>query len=242
MVVLRLLQSGLRMVPVMSLALAAACASQAPQKADANGGRAGGQEKLSQPAATKAPQGSQSQQGGSVQLSCLGSGLALYEPGEGTIDGRGITVFTGRDRQTKSLCDVVAGTGKKAAIFQFSGIDCISCQQEAVEFKKQLAADPSASQLAYVVVVTDFFDDVRDDRIENFKTTYASGASAVVFDEAAIWKRFSANPAMPNRTLMMAMNLDQQAVVINRKTEDENPDAQKNVQEILAAAKSLLAP
>lgn len=216
-------------VSVMSLVLASGCASQASQQATTQKAGKNEQDKLGDANPNTA-------------TDCSGApALGLYTPGRGTIDGRGMTVYTGRDKQTKTLCQVLQGTGKKAAVFQFAGATCISCQDEALELEKLVATDAAGRDIAFVVVLTDFFSDMDDNSFQNFKTRYAPNAT-VVYDEAKLWKYFSANPAMPNRTALMTMNLGMNAVVINRPNEDAQPDAKKSAMAIFDAAKSLLTP
>jgi len=138
--------------------------------------------------------------------------------GKRKVDGHGLKVMADRSRKEKSLHDVLSASGKKVAIYQFAGVDCLSCQEEARELQAKIKAHARGVEILHVVVLTDFFADYTDEEMAVFPKTYAPTA-AVVYDEAKLWKHFSANPAEPNRSTILAMNLATVAAVFNTEGE-----------------------
>lgn len=136
-----------------------------------------------------------------------------FKEGPLDIDGNDLSLFTGRDKKKKTLCEVLVGTGKKAAIFQFAGVTCISCMEEAKEIKAFLKTS-AGKDIAHVLVFTDLFSDVTDAEFQAFVDKHASHAT-VAYDEAKLWKFWSKDPSQPNRATIAAMNLNAEGHVMN---------------------------
>lgn len=131
--------------------------------------------------------------------------LEKPEKGEGTT----IKVYRDRSKSELSLLDAVKATGKKVAIFQFAGVECLSCFDESKEIEAKIKASPKGKDIAHIVVITDLFKDYKDEEFKEFMTKYAPNGTAV-YDEAKLWKRYSADPKSPDRATILAMNLDQE--------------------------------
>lgn len=197
-----------------SLTLSVGCASQASQKTG-EGGDSGEAMPVKQKKKTSKKKPVETDE--SSQTACeSGSWFDLYDQGKETIAGDELAVFTGRSKSTKSLCEVLEESGKTVAIFQFAGVFCISCQQEARQLRDELASSPYGKNIAHVVVLTDFFADFADDAFSGFMSRFAPNSIAV-YDEAKLWKYFSQDPSQPNRATIMAMDLDMNAVIYNEE-------------------------
>ena len=166
---------------------------------------------------------------GSQKQGCekYSSGFGLYAQGTKQIPGYKIRVKTSRNSEKVSLCDVLEKTGAKVAIFQFAGVECASCMDEAKLLSKKFANN---DDIAHVVVITDFFKDYEDWEFKKFMNTYARG-SELIFDEARLWKYFSEDSSLPNRATIMAMNTNLDATVYNKEGQSHK---------IVDAAKKLL--
>lgn len=196
-----------------SVTLATGCASQASQKTGEGGASSGEAQPVKK---AKKSKSSKSNSGSKSESACTtGISLSLYDQGKDKIEGDELAVYTGRSKDTKSLCEVLEESGKKVAIFQFAGVFCISCQQEAQELRRELEASRYGDDIAHVVVMTDFFSDFADDVFQGFMRKFAPD-SISVYDEAKLWKYFSQDPSEPNRATIMAMDLDMNAVILNQ--------------------------
>lgn len=130
------------------------------------------------------------------------------------LDGGSIFLYKDRSKQNLSLLEALKVSGKKVAIFQFAGIECASCRDEAKELETKIAADPNGKSIAHVLVLTDFFKDYTDAEFAEFRTTFAPSA-ILAYDEARIWKQFSEDPSLPSRATIFTMNLKGEAIIFN---------------------------
>lgn len=149
------------------------------------------------------------------------------EPAAGAVEGSAVAkidaskemVYQSYKAKTQvSLLDVLKASGKKAAIFQFAGTECLSCQDEAKEIEAKLAVSAKGQDIAHIVVLTDFFKDYEASEFKAFMDKYAPKATAV-YDEAKIWKKYSKNPAAPSRATIMAMNLEEEVAIFKEEGE-----------------------
>jgi len=145
---------------------------------------------------------------------CDDEGLQFTQ-GKTEIDGTNLSLFTGRSKNKKTLCEVLKSTGKKAAIFQFAGWNCISCMEEAKDLQKFVKSS-KGKDIAHVVVMTDMFADTTDENFQEFIDLYAPDAT-VMYDEAKLWKYYSKDSSLPSRATIMSMNLNAQGHVQNEE-------------------------
>ncbi len=150
--------------------------------------------------------------------------------GQAKIDGAGIKLYKDRSMTELSLVDALKATGKKVGVFQFAGVECLSCIEESKQIEAMIKASPKGQDIAHIIVLTDFFKDYTD---EEFKAFLAKNAPAAypMFDEAKVWKHFATNSKVPDRATILAMNLDQQATISTKPGEQ---------MKIVAAAEALV--
>ncbi len=149
------------------------------------------------------------------------------EPAVGAVDSPAVAkieaskemVYLGYKAKSQvSLLEVLKASGKKVAIFQFAGAECLSCQDEAREIEAKLSASAKGKDIVHIVVLTDFFKDYEASEFKAFMDKYAPKATAV-YDEAKIWKKYSKNPASPSRATIMALNLDEEVAIFKEDGE-----------------------
>ena len=149
---------------------------------------------------------------------CDGDGLGFTQ-GKTDIDGTVLSLYTGRNKNKKTLCEVLKSTGKKAAIFQFAGWFCISCMDEAKDLQKFVKSS-KGKDIAHILVFTDLFEDSKDEEFQDFVDKYAPDAT-VMYDESKLWKYYSKDPALPSRATIMTMNLNAEGHVQNEEGQFE---------------------
>jgi thiol-disulfide isomerase/thioredoxin len=145
---------------------------------------------------------------------CDDEGLGFTQ-GKTDIDGKVLSLYTGRNKNKKTLCEVLKSTGKKAAIFQFAGWFCISCMDEAKDLQKFVKSS-KGKDIAHILVFTDLFEDSKDEEFQDFVDKYAPDAT-VMYDESKLWKYYSKDPALPSRATIMTMNLNAEGHVQNEE-------------------------
>jgi thiol-disulfide isomerase/thioredoxin len=138
-----------------------------------------------------------------------------FTQGKTKIDGTNLSLYTGRSKSKKTLCEVLKSTGKKAAIFQFAGWSCISCMEEAEDLQKFVKSS-KGKDIAHILVFTDLFEDSEDSDFEKFIDKYAPDAT-VMYDESKLWKYYSKDPTLPSRATIMTMNLNAEGHVQNEE-------------------------
>ncbi len=125
------------------------------------------------------------------------------------------------ERET-SLCSLLLAADKEVVIFQFAGVLCLSCQEEAEYFSTKLENEAFASRVLHVVVITDFKSDYSESEFQYFMDTYAPKSSRVHDLEIKLWKYFSNDPTQPVRPTIVAMNRNSDAVILNNEGEDHS--------------------
>lgn len=153
----------------------------------------------------------------------------LFQQGTYNMDGRQLFLYRDRSRQKISFCDVLREQNAKVAIFQFAGVTCLECQDDAGTIESYLTSRNLRGPIAHILVLTDFFSDYSDQDFVTFQQ-YAPRAK-IFYDESVLWKQFSANPNSPDRATIAAMNLNMQTVIYNQSGQKMN---------ILSAAEQLL--
>ena len=135
---------------------------------------------------------------------------------QASIDVAGLDLFADRaafnSKNAMTLVDAVKNSGKKVGIFQFVGIDCVSCREEMKQIDEMIKASPKGGDIVHIVVMTDHFKDVTDAEYKTFFAKYAPGATAV-YDDSLVWRHFASNPRLPDRATIIAMNTDKLATV-----------------------------
>lgn len=203
-----------------SLVVAAAvsfvgCASSSAQKGQAPAKESNAPDDLKKDPVKVAPNKKGTSTVGYV---CDDEGLGFTQ-GKTDIDGNVLSLYTGRDKNKKTLCEVLKSTDKKAAIFQFAGWSCISCMDEAIDLQKFVKSS-KGKDVAHILVFTDLFVDSNDENYQDFVDKYAPDAT-VTYDESKLWKYYSKNSAIPSRATTMVMNLNAEGHVQNEEGQFE---------------------
>ena len=180
--------------------------------------------------ASQAPQTPQTTQKTTIAGTKTGAadavGISFGENLTSKIDGKNTKLFRDRSLTQLSLVDAVKATGKKVAVFQFAGVDCIECHDVSQMIDRDIASNPEGHNIAHILVLTDKFADYEDASFKNFINLYAPTAF-VVYDQAIIWKKFSQDPALPNRATILAMTADQIGVLYQTSARPDGTDAEK---------------
>lgn len=144
-----------------------------------------------------------------------GTGFGLFNQGSVKLPGRDMYFFIDRqETQRKNLCQILKDSGRKVAVVQFAGVECGSCRTEATMIQQRIAA-AGGQDILHVLVMTDFLVDFpNESQFQAFKTELAQN-STMVYDESVYWKAFQKNPQVPDRSLVIAMNLNMDGFVIN---------------------------
>jgi hypothetical protein len=121
--------------------------------------------------------------------------------------------------QLASLCQVLTQTQRAVGIFQFAGIDCVSCRDSAKKIEAEFAANPVIKQnIVHVLVMTDRQSD--NLTVEQFKrdftSVYAPSAVTTQDNEAQNWIQLSPNPRLPSRPVVVVLSQTAGVLVINQ--------------------------
>lgn len=136
------------------------------------------------------------------------------------------------DNQPKTLCKYLTENKNTTAIIQFSGVLCLSCQDEAKDFSSALRnASPTGNKIGHIVALTDFWEDFSKDDFKKFMTQYAPTAIEAHDPDIAMWKYFSKNPASPTRPTIVTYDRRGFAYIIN--SEDSDPSKSIEAAKIL---------
>lgn len=196
-----------KLIVVMSLIVTVGCASSASKEGKSPASNTNAPNELKKDSTKTDPSKKKD------TYACDDGASLMFKEGALDIEGNDLSVYTGRDKEKKTLCEVLASTGKKSGIFQFAGFTCISCMDEAIELQKFVKSN-KGSDVAHIVVFTDLFEDATDENFKTFVDQYAPDAT-VVYDEAKLWKYWSKDPSLPNRATIMSMNMNAEGHILN---------------------------
>lgn len=113
-----------------------------------------------------------------------------------------------------SLQDALAASGKKAAIFQFAGVTCTTCQADAKEFTAQLQGSLGA-KAAHFIVFTDFFEDFQEQDFAGFMSTWAPRSLRAHDDHGKLWISLQQNPSKPDRNVIVVLGQNGRGMFTN---------------------------
>jgi thioredoxin-related protein len=137
------------------------------------------------------------------------------------------------DNNSKSLCQFLTDSQNKTAIVQFSGVLCLSCQEEAKDFSAALGnKSASGNEIGHIVALTDFWEDFTKDEFKKFMTQYAPLAIEAHDPDITLWKYFSKDPSAPTRPTIVTYDRHGWAYIIN--SEDADPSKALSAAQILA--------
>lgn len=109
---------------------------------------------------------------------------------------------------------VLAASGKKAAIFQFAGVTCDTCQADAREFTVA-AQSMGGSGAAHFVVFTDFFEDFQDQDFAGFMENFAPHSVRAHDDRGSLWISLQQNQAKPERNVIVVLGQNGRGMFTN---------------------------
>ena len=160
-------------------------------------------------------------------LNCFGQPAAPAQSNVGSklVDGNGLFIYV--NEQPVRLCDVLRMNNKKVAIFQFAGVDCLSCQDEAKATQAGLLSSGNAASVMHVLAFTHKRGDFTPQDGQDFARKNAPSAVTGNDYEQKMWN--FVNPTKRPATLIM--NIDMQAVAVTNEGE---------ISGIVARAASLL--
>ena len=223
---------------MMMLLTSVGCASSAAQQTEQPGYNGGGDDDLVERRDDEGEDDRRDSEGANLTPRCeddslrLAGGFNLFEQGEFRLRGHDFKLYLDDSKRDQvSFCDILDRERAKVAIFQFAGVDCKECfehSEEIQDFKKEYR---HGDDIVHVLVMTDFFEDYPNfSDFERFQDNWARD-SFMAFDESRWWKHFSEDPSLPIRTTTIIMNLDMDAIVINKEGQHSK---------IFAAAENLM--
>lgn len=150
------------------------------------------------------------------------------------LDGNSLFLVNDMDQQV-SLCSAFVPQQKKVAIFEFAGVLCLTCRDEAPQIQKFIASSSLGSQIAHIVVFTDFKSERTPAQVTDFLTKYTNSKATALFDQdQKLWKAF-AQSSSPEFGTTIAINNQGQSVAVpnGRQLQTLLP----NVEALVRAAK-----
>lgn len=124
-------------------------------------------------------------------------------------------VYNGR---TMNLPEVLIASGKSAAIFQFAGVTCITCQRDAQEYTSRIQRSASKNKLAHIVVFTDFSEDFQENDFASFMSQYAPQSIRTHDSNGRLWLSLQKDPSMPDRNVMVVLGQNGSGLSLNEAT------------------------
>ncbi|MEY4629886.1 MAG: hypothetical protein RIQ81_6 [Pseudomonadota bacterium] len=116
--------------------------------------------------------------------------------------------------RSMSLQAALAATGKKAAIFQFAGVTCNTCQADAREFTSSLQS-AGGNSVAHVVVFTDFLEDFQDQDFAGFMGTWAPASLRAHDERSSLWLSLQNDPSKPDRNVIVVLGQNGRGMFTN---------------------------
>lgn len=191
---------------VLAALFIAGCASKSAQT------QQGTEKPPASPAFGQQSGGSQSVPGAPV-TDCNGqSAPSLNVPGAKKLDGKNLYITV--NEQKTSLCDVLRASGKRVAIFQFAGLECITCRAEAKLTQEALVASGKSSDILKVLAFTDKKGDFADADIQRYQAYFPAPALAMRANDydQSLW--YYVNPKKI-RPATLIMNVNMEAIAIS---------------------------
>ncbi len=143
--------------------------------------------------------------------------------------------LTDQNDANVSLCSAFTTKSKKAAIFQFAGVLCLTCRDEAPLIQQHLASSPVGTQVAHFIVFTDLKSQRTPAQVNDFIQKYANSNATPLFDEnQKLWKQFAGSDIPDFGTTIVINNAGQSIAVPNGR---EISKLLPNVEPLVRAAK-----
>lgn len=145
-------------------------------------------------------------------------GLFLAAQGFQSIAGNDLTVI--QDKKTKTLCDILLESKKKAGAFQFVGIKNEASKEEALSISSLIQDEGFDADFAHITIFTDTPSKLTSKKVTAFLEENAPGAIAARDNNEALWKEFTKDPNSPTYPTIVLMNLNTQGYVFNEPIQD----------------------
>ncbi|MCX6116178.1 MAG: hypothetical protein NT027_01445 [Proteobacteria bacterium] len=111
------------------------------------------------------------------------------------------------DKESKSLCQYLRDYDNEVAIVQFSGVLCLSCQDEGKHFTEKLKnPGPHGNNIGHMVALTDLWEDFTATEFKDFMKKYAPQSIQAHDGDSKLWKYFSLDPLAPTRPTVLAFD------------------------------------
>jgi hypothetical protein len=107
-----------------------------------------------------------------------------------------------------NLCQVLKESGKKAAVFQFAGVTCVTCTQESKEFEAHIKKGDLEDDVLHVIVFTDRRREYNEQNFNDFMRQYAPNGLRLYDDDGLLWKALNRNTTIPDRGVVAALGMN----------------------------------
>lgn len=114
-----------------------------------------------------------------------------------------------------SLNEILSASGYQAAIFQFAGVTCETCQRDATMYTRRIESSPLRGRIGHVVVFTDFQTDFQENDFQSFMTQYAPRSTRVHDDQSRLWLSLQKNPSAPDRNVIVVLGQGGRGLFLN---------------------------
>lgn len=114
-----------------------------------------------------------------------------------------------------SLAETLSASGYSAAIFQFAGVTCDTCQRDAQEYTRRIQASPLRGRIGHIVVFTDFPEDFQENDFQTFMMQNAPQSIRASDDHAKLWLSLQKNPSTPDRNVIVVLGQASKGLFLN---------------------------
>ncbi len=117
--------------------------------------------------------------------------------------------------RSATLAEALSASGYSAAIFQFAGVTCDTCQRDATDYTRRIQASPLRGRIGHIVVFTDFPEDFQESDFQSFLTQYAPQSVRAHDDRAKLWLSLQKNPSAPDRNVIVVLGQGNRGLFLN---------------------------
>ena len=107
-----------------------------------------------------------------------------------------------------NLCQVLKESGKKAAVFQFAGVTCVTCRAESKEFENSIRKANLEDDVLHVIVFTDRQREYDEQSFREFMQQYAPKSLRLHDDDGLLWKALNRNSVVPDRGVVAGLGMN----------------------------------
>jgi hypothetical protein len=134
---------------------------------------------------------------GGRAFACSGAGLRdesiRFSKHNMELDGNSVSFnVVYASSQSKSLCEILAASQKEVAIFQFAGVFCLSCKDEAKYILSHLRTRKLTQRIQHYLVFVDPSDQKLEEDIAAFRREVSNNESVGLFEPGKkLFKKYS---------------------------------------------------